>query len=190
MRIDNKGVSLIEIMMAFCILIVAILSISGLVSYGHRGTEKDFRSVQAMQILEEKMNQLLAASFSKVSDEVMAGTTKLSISKVLFPGTGHEIALGKTTAFKTEFNVTAELEKISVSFGIRPIEIDNNYEFAKVETYKFGALTSALAKFDGSNNKKNRYRVIKAIMRVQWTEPIVNADKQIEAVSFIVDLEG
>ena len=190
MRVDKKGVSLIEIMMAFGILIISILSISGLVSYGHRGTEKDFRNVQAIQILEEKMNQLLAASFIKISDEVMAGATSITINKVLFPGTGHEIALGKMTVEKTQFDVTANLEKIAISFGVRPLEIDNSYEFAKVETYKFGALTSTLARFDGSNNNKNRYRVIKVIMRVQWTEPIVNVNKQVEAVSFMVDLEG
>lgn len=186
----HSGVSMIEIMVAFSILVMSILSISGLVSYGHRGTEKDFRNVLAIQILEEKMNQMLAASFSKVADEVMGGSTKTTVNSVLFAGTGHEIVLGKVTLEKTEYDITAELEKVAVSFGIQPLEIDNSYEFAKVETYKFGNLTSALARFDGSNTGKNRYRVIKVTMRVGWTEPIVNASKQVAAVSYMVDLEG
>jgi len=188
MRIDKKGISLIEIMVAFTILVMSILSISGLVSYRHRGTQKDFRNVQAIQILEEKMNQLLAASFSKISDDVMLAAARITINGVLFAGTGHEIRLGDIAG--TDFNVTAELEKIPVSFGVMPLEINNNYEFARVETYRFGTLTSDLARFDGSNNLRNRFRVIKVIVRVQWTEPVVNVNKQINAVSFMVDLEG
>lgn len=185
----NSGISLIEIMMAFGILVIAILSVSGLISFGHRGTEKDFRNVQAIQVLEEKMNRLLTTSFTKISD-AMAGSNKVTVKNVLFPGTGNEIALGKATVEKTTFDVSADLEKVAVSFGVRPLEIDNNYEFAKVQTYKFGNLNTTLARFDGSNSVKNRYRVIKVLMRVEWTEPIVNAKRQVEALSYLVDLEG
>lgn len=187
---NKSGTSLIEIMMAFGIMVVSILAISGLISYGHRGTEKDFRNVQAIQVLEEKMNRLLTASFAKISAEVMAGANKVTVNKVLFPGTVHQIVFGKTTIEKTTFDVFADLEKIAVSFEVRPLEIDNSYEFAKVQTYKFGALTSALARFDGSNTGKNRYRVIRVFIRVKWVEPVVNVARQVEALSYMVDLEG
>ncbi|MDN5280529.1 MAG: hypothetical protein PWR01_4494 [Clostridiales bacterium] len=182
--------SLIEIMIAFAILVVSAFSISGLISFGHRGTEKDFRSVLAIQLLEEKLNLFLSTSFNKVSDEVMSGATKMNVDKTLFSGTTHEIQLGSITEGKTNYQVSATLEKIPVSFGVRPLEIDQSYEFAKVETYRFGALNNKLARFDGSNNGKNRYRVIKVTMMVKWTEPVVNVEKQIQAVSFLVDLES
>jgi Tfp pilus assembly protein PilV len=186
----KSGMSLIEIMIAFAILVVSAFSISGLISFGHRGTEKDFRSVLAIQLLEEKLNLFLSTSFNKVSDEVMSGATKMNVDKTLFSGTTHEIQLGSITEGKTNYQVSATLEKIPVSFGVRPLEIDQSYEFAKVETYRFGALNNKLARFDGSNNGKNRYRVIKVTMMVKWTEPVVNVEKQIQAVSFLVDLES
>jgi len=185
--IQNRiGVSMVEIMVAFTILVMSVLSISGLVSYGHRGTEKDFRNVQAIQILEEQMNKMLAASYSKI-ESTMGAAAKTTLNNVLFAGTEHQIVLGKLTVSKTEYDITAELEKVPVSFGIMPLEIDNSYEFAKVETYRFGALTNTLARFDGSNNNKNRYRVIKVIMRVRWVEPIVNKNREVAAMSYIVD---
>lgn len=190
MKSQKAGVSLLEIMIAFTILVLAMLSISGLISFGHRGTEKDFRSVLAIQLLEKKLNQLLAISFTKVADEMMSGTDKLTVDATQFTGTPYEIVMGNVTEHKTSYEVTAVLEKIPVSFSVRPLEIDNNYEFAKVETYKFGAITSSLARFDGSNATKNRFRVIKAQMTVKWMEPIVNVERKVEAVSFLVDLES
>ncbi|MGM0600078.1 MAG: type IV pilus modification PilV family protein [Candidatus Rifleibacteriota bacterium] len=186
----RAGISLIEIMIAFAILVVSAFSISGLISYGHRGTQKDFRNVLSIQLLEQKMNQVLTLSYEKVSDGLLAGNTEITVEDTIFKDTDYEIALGDIKVDKTDYKVTVKFEKIPVSFEVRPFEIDNDYEFDDVTTYKFGAETSELAKFDGSNAQKNRYRTIKVTAKVTWTEPIVEVDREVQAVSMMVDLES
>jgi type II secretory pathway pseudopilin PulG len=187
---ERAGISLIEIMIAFAILVVSAFSISGLISYGHRGTQKDFRNVLAIQLLEQKMNQVLTLSYEKVSDGLMAGNTEITVEDTIFKDTDYEIVLGDITVDKTDYKATVKFEKVPISFEVLPLEVDNTYEFDEVKTYKFGAETSDLARFDGSNTKKNRYRTIKVTAKVTWTEPIVNVDREVNAVSFMVDLES
>lgn len=187
---ERAGISLIEIMIAFAILVVSAFSISGLISYGHRGTQKDFRNVLAIQLLEQKMNQVLTLSYEKVSEGPLSGGTEVTAEDTIFKDTDYEIVLGDIKVDKTTYKATMNFKKIPVSFEVLPLEVDNTYEFDEVKTYKFGAETSDLACFDGSNTQKNKYRTIKVTAKVTWTEPIVNVNREVSAVSFMVDLES
>jgi hypothetical protein len=191
MRKNKSGLSLVEIMMAFAILVMSTLSISGLISFGHRGTQKDFRNVLAIQLLEERLNRLLSVPYLKIDLEAMGGATTKVLDKKVFGGTTYEMDFGDIKVDKANYKVVANLAKIPVTLGVRPFEISDDYTYANVESYRFGAsIDNDLARFDGSNATKHPYRVIKVHVQVTWIEPVVNVQRRVDAVSFIVDLEG
>lgn len=176
------GLSLLELMLAFAILVVAILSVSSLISFGHRGTQKDFRVVQAVQLLEERMNQIL---LQKASDLLAAitvgGTTQQTFTTPLL-----SVPLGPKNVGAATFTVTATLNRQPVVFSTSQLDIESstNYDKDDPGTWCFSSASSLNGTYDGVSLP---FRVVKIIVTVAWTELLNNVPRKVEAVSFAVD---
>jgi len=180
----RAGITLPELLIAFSILAMTLLPISGLIGFGHKGTSKDFRMVQAIELLIERMNQMNAVPFKQLNTLITTGTT-VRLTNTIFPGTNLEVQLGPIDKNGINFNVSATLIKFPVTFTYRPINFsDLSYNVDRPETWRFDAERSDV--YDGNTYP---YKVLKVLVQVDWTEPIVNVGRSINALSFVVDLE-
>ncbi|MBI3037466.1 hypothetical protein HYY75_00245 [bacterium] len=175
----KRGVTLIELVLAFLILVICTLSVSSLISFGHRGTKKDFRNVVAIQLLEDRMNQVLALPEKSLYAAIGGTSQTFSSGNLLGVPVG-----ATTTPAIAPFNVSITLEKVNVDFWYRPLDLVNspNYDpdpTAGPPTWVFSGLT----KYDCDG------KVVKITTTVSWTEPVSNANRVVEVVSFAVDLE-
>ena len=182
-RLSRQGTTLLELIIAFFILVVAALSITGLMSYGHRGTEKDFRAVQAVQLLEDRMNRLLMLPAAQLLTSITAGgSTPQTFASALLG-----VPLGPVTIGANAFTVTATLNRQPVRFATRELDLLNavNYNPSDPATWRFSDPSDAHGSFNGTTLP---YRVVKIVVTVSWEE-LVNrkAPRSIEAVSFAVD---
>ncbi|HEY9069159.1 MAG TPA: hypothetical protein VIV61_02825 [Candidatus Ozemobacteraceae bacterium] len=175
------GTTLIELILAFLILVIALLSVSGLISFGHRGTQKDFRMVQGIQLLEDTMNRFLVASCSQLLTS-LPGTTPVTFTAPLLG-----IPLGPIRVGSTDYAVSATLVKQSVSFSTCELDITTSppeYNRNSPATWRFSAATDRNGRFDGLALP---HRVVKIHVVVGWTETLHNVQRRVEAVSFAVD---
>lgn len=62
----NRGVTLLEIMMALLIMSSAMIPIASLMGYGGRATSKDARRIVAIQTLEKTLRQLLVEPYDEI----------------------------------------------------------------------------------------------------------------------------
>jgi hypothetical protein len=185
------GVTLIEIIFAFLILVIAVLSASGLISYGHRGTSKDFRMVTGLHILSDHMNQVLLVPYASLSARITAQPTVFSNDGAAGQNLwGVPFGLASSTKFGV-FNVDISLQHQALTFGLRPIDIPSSlaYHPTTPSTFVFASVNAAYGQFDGTNASTRPFQVIKIIMTVKWTEPN-GKPRRIEAVSFRANLEG
>ena len=181
----RMGLSLLELILSFFILVVAVLSVSGLISFGHRGTQKDFRFVQAVQLLEERMNRILLVPATQLFSLITAGGSApqtFSTPLAVVPA----VPLGSVMVGVASFSVTATMNRQPVSFSTRELDIINSPAYDKTDpaTWRFTNSSSANGTFDGSSLP---YRVLKIIVTVSWVELLNNTPRKIEAVSFAVD---
>jgi len=178
---EKAGTTLIELILAFLILVIAILSVSGLISFGHRGTQKDFRMVQGIQLLQDTMNRFLVASSTQLLAAV-PGTTPATFTTAVVG-----IPLGKTQVGTTEYSVSAVLSRQTVSFSTRELDIVTSppdYDKNDPSTWRFSASTNRNGQFDGVSLP---HRVMKIQVIVEWTEMLQNMKRRVDAVSFAVD---
>ncbi len=186
----KRGVTLVEIVLSFLILVIATLAASGLISFGHRGTHKDYRTIAAQNFLTDRMNQILLVPFASL-------TTSITSEPTLFSADGAEgrslwgVPYGLASDSKGgNFNVDISIQHIPLTFGLRPVDVLNapTYDPRVPSTFNFGNFDSAFAIFDGSSAQR-AYQVIKIITTVKWTEQN-GVRKRIELVSFTANLEG
>lgn len=178
---SKTGTTLIELILAFLILVIAVLSVSGLISFGHRGTQKDFRMVQGIQLLEDTMNRFLVASCSQLLAAVPGTAPATFTAPVL------GIPLGAIRVGTTDYSVSAALTRQSVSFSTRELDIVTSppvYDKNNPSTWRFSAATNRNGQFDGVSLP---HRVMKIHVLVEWTEPLHNVTRRVDAVSFAVD---
>ncbi|MBF0407415.1 MAG: hypothetical protein HQM10_08675 [Candidatus Riflebacteria bacterium] len=174
----KKGVTLIEIMFSFMILVVAVLAACGMINFGHKGTKKDFRNVRAIQILESRMNQVLKLSFKTVSDSFTGTKKTFTASATSLPG----VELGIDGSGEDAINVSAVFERQSVTFGYRPIDIANPaYSPTATQTWTFLSETSTGGVFTD--------KMIRAEIITNWTEE-KKVSRKLNVVTFLVNLEN
>ena len=179
--------TLVELMLAMVILATVTLSVSSLMSYGHRTTQKDFRQVIALQMLTDRMNQLLIVPYASLSASLT--TTSQVFSNTTVAG----VDLSTVTpaqAQQTAFTFALTLTRIPVIFGVQPIDVAvTPPDFMKDQpsTWRFGAYSEANGTLNGSSVNQP-YKVIKMHLRISWKEPIQKIDRMYELVSFNVDL--
>ncbi len=186
----SSGITLPEIMIAFLILAMSMLPISGLIGFGHKGTQKDFRTVQAIELLVEKMNQVVAVPFKGLEANNLTGTppsvTLNAANATISSGGVVLVQLGDIVKGSTTFRSSATLIKHPVTFTYRPINFSNPaYTFDPPNFWIFDAEKPDT--YDGSVNYP--YKVMKVIVKIDWIEPQVNKPRSVEAMSFAVDLE-
>ncbi|RCK80245.1 MAG: hypothetical protein OZSIB_3427 [Candidatus Ozemobacter sibiricus] len=183
--------TLTEIMFSFLILVLATLAASGLLSYGHRGTAKDFRMVAATQILTDRMNRLLKLPYASHSAEIEPPENPRNFGPTT-DGTYHDIPYGVATfTMAGNFQVGFTLEHLPVTFAVQPFLLSNDYDPGIASSYRFAAtIDPSLGQFNSADRaSRNFYRVIRITVRVTWTEPNGVA-RSVEAVSFKADLQG
>ncbi|HOY67435.1 MAG TPA: hypothetical protein PLP29_11130 [Candidatus Ozemobacteraceae bacterium] len=189
LRSSNPGVTLLEIICAFLIFTIATLGASGLISFGHRGTQKDFRMVVAMDILSDRMNRLMLVSYASMSAAITAEPTVLTndgSAGAAFWGVPYGLA---TYSRAGSFNVDLTLRHQAVTFGVQPFNIMSSVGYASgtPTTFAFDSFEPQYYICDGTAGRP--YQVIKYIATVKWTEPNGVA-RSVQAVSFTVNLQG
>ncbi|MBF0548567.1 MAG: hypothetical protein HQM08_29310 [Candidatus Riflebacteria bacterium] len=187
----KKATTLLEIIFAFLILVIATLGACGLINFGHSMTKKDFRYVKAIQILQTGMNQLLTLPFTNFRSALGAASSKTFIApdSTNFPGVqlGSEIVGGDT------FSVKAIVSQQVISFSYRPIDISakqgGNFIYSKSDktTWMFQNETSVGGVFDGAAQP---IKAIRVEVDVSWLENNNTVPREINAVTFVVDLEN
>jgi len=182
-----RGVTLVELMLAMLILAGVTLSVSGLMSYGHRTTQKDFRQVIALQMLTDRMNQLLIVPYASLSAALTNSPQTFSNTTVA----GVDLLTTiPTQAQQTAYTFTLVLTRIPVTFGVQPIDVAvSSPDFVKDQpsSWRFAAYSETNGIMDGSAVDRP-FKVIKVHLRISWREPIQQVDRLYELVSFNVDL--
>ncbi|HEY9071087.1 MAG TPA: hypothetical protein VIV61_12585 [Candidatus Ozemobacteraceae bacterium] len=188
-RLRNPGVTLVEIVCAFLIFTIATLGASGLISFGHRGTQKDFRMVVAMDLLADRMNRLMLVPYASMTTGITAEPTVLTndgVAGAAFWGVPYGLA---THTRAGAFNVDLTLRHQAVTFGLQPFNIMSSIGYASgtPSTFAFDSFDPQYYICDGTPGRP--YQVIKYVATVKWTEPNGVA-RSVQAVSFSVNLQG
>lgn len=182
---SERGVTLVELMLAMLILAGVTLSVSGLMSYGHRTTAKDFRQVIAVQMLTDRMNQLLIVPYASLS-AALTGSPQ-TFTNTTVAGVNLANASPQQTP-QTTFTFTLVLTRIPVRFGVRPIDVSvTSPDFVKDQpaTWRFGNYSETNGILDGAAGP---FKVIKVHLQISWDEPVRAVKRTYELVSFNVDL--
>lgn len=176
--------SLSEIMLAFVILSLAVLPASSLISYGHQGTQKDYRNVKGLELLVDRMNQVSGLPYDEL-DKLITSGNFASFSTPLFVGTKIELQLGEVN-YQGSFTASLSLERYKATFRYNPIDLDLSYNSKNPTTWKFKNAEDEV--FDGGANP---YKIIRAYVSVVWKERGArdNGNRMVDATTFIVDLE-
>lgn len=179
----RAGISLIEIMLAFMILVTATFSAAGVISFGHRGTVADFRQVEAMQILVDRMNKLMNMHYASLDSFLTSAggnehTFNNAIEGIVL---GDEVKIDKNT-----YRVHATLKRQPITFdSLMELDFPNpSYMPASPSTWLFKDRVSA--SFNGVDNP---YKVIKITVSVK---PVggMTEEREFVAVSYVADLES
>jgi|GEM_PF-734456 len=186
----NNGVTLIEIICAFLIFTIATLGASGLLSFGHRGTQKDFRMVTALEILSDRMNRLALIPYASLTTNIGAEPTVLSADGVAGQSLW-EVPYGLATSTRAgSFNVDITLRHQPVTFGVQPFNIttSSGYASSTPSTFAFDSFDAAYRVYDGGGSTRP-FQVIKFLTTVKWVEPN-GVSRNVQAVSFTANLQG
>jgi hypothetical protein len=183
----RRGTSLTEIMIAFFILCMAVLPVSGIISYGHKGTQKDMRNVYALQLLNDRMNQVSSLAYPDLDSLITSGNSA-AISDTILSGTDKQVKLGVEHAHKTDYTVTLDLSRVPISFDYCPIDIVNstNYLASEALTWVFAAKKTE--NYDGTLPNWP-YKVLKVYVKVDWNEQNNTVARKVDALTYVVDLE-
>ncbi|MFZ2960609.1 MAG: prepilin-type N-terminal cleavage/methylation domain-containing protein [Candidatus Ozemobacteraceae bacterium] len=185
----RDGLTLLEVLIAFLILVISVLAVSGLISHGHRGTQKDFRMVSALHLLSAHMNYILTIPYASLSSRITAEPTLFSNDNASGASLwGAPYGLASSTKWGV-YNVDYNLRHQALTFGLIPIDIpgSTNYVVNVATSFVFGAPMTAV--YDGTDVTTKPWNVIKIRTIVKWTETN-GLPRKIEAVSFLANLEG
>lgn len=120
-RLRGKGVTLVEIMMAFFVVVTAIFGAIGALEYGHKATRSDFRRGEAIQIMTDRMNKLSALPFKKLKEFIDSAGGLAEIASEF-----EHIEFGETTIGNNTYMARATLEYLPLTFkGLMELEFPN-----------------------------------------------------------------
>ncbi len=181
---SRRGVTLLEIMIAFIILCVAAIGAAGIISHGHRETSHDFRRGEALQILVDRMNFLSSFPFKTLATEINGESRNINEPF-------KEEQFGTVTIGQNSYNVAATLKKQSISFNnLMELQFPNkDYVYDKPNTWRFRNRVPSTDTFP-SLSGDYEYVVIK--IRVDVT-PIdgksAKNEKTYSAITFVCNTE-
>jgi hypothetical protein len=179
----KSGISLIEIMLAFLILCLATFAAAGTISFGHRGTEADFRQGEALQILVDRLNRLSSLPFSRLDSFLQAaGADEFTFSDPL-----EGIELGESVRIdKHSYRIRATLKRQPVVFNsLMELDFPNPaYPPAAPSTWIFRDRPEE--RFNGVNAP---YAVIKITVAVKPVGGMTD-EREVIAITFVADMES
>lgn len=189
-KFSKRGVTLLEITIAFLILVVAALGASGIISHGHKATYQDFRRGEALQLLVDRMNFLSSISFANLSKD-MGGRLTVPIDFKY-----RDIEFGSVTVGKNKYEVTATLKYQPVSFDNlmeldfgKNIDTNKKYKYNDPSTWYFIKKKNPKESYDQSSGDY-AYAVIKITVSVKPVEGKVSKNERTyEAITFICNTE-
>lgn len=178
----RAGISLIEIMLAFLILVIATLSAAGTISFGHRGTEADFRQGEALQILVDRLNRLSSLPYARLDSFLQAAGSNVATFTDPIEG----IELGDNIRIdKHSYCIRANLKRQAITFrGLMELSFPNPaYNAASPSTWIFRDRPDV-----NFNGVAAPFAVIKITVSVK---PIGGQtdEKESVAMTFVTDLE-
>ncbi len=178
----NTGVTLTEIMLSFLILVIAAFSAAGVISYGHRGTVADFRQVESIQILVDRMNKLMNMPYASLDSFLSSAggdefTFNNPIEGIML---GDEVQIEKHT-----YRVHATLKRQRMSFrSLMELSFPNpEYEPASPSTWIFKSRDDE--SFPGGNNS---FKIIKITVTAKPVGGMTD-EREFTLVSFVADME-
>ena len=177
----HSGISLVEIMLAFLILCTAAFSAAGVISFGHRGTNVDFRQGEAMQILVDRLNKFSAMPFARLNSFLTSAGT----NEHKFTDNVDDIVLGDSVKIdKHSYRIHATLKRQSITFdSLMELRFPNPaYQPASPSTWLFN--DRAAETFADATAA-----VIKVTLSVKPVGGLTN-EREVSAITFIADLES
>ena len=170
---SRSGITLIEIMIATVILATALIPIASIMGYGAKSTQKDFTTIEAIQLLEKTGNSLIQQPFASIPTG--------SLTSYPAPPTGFPpVVLGTITGrFNTTFSVSVDSSFFPITLAVRPV---------KVFTAGFNEAAPRDSDFDTAMTESFSNQVKKLVIAVAWTEP-GGGSRRIEAVTYRAKLD-
>ncbi|KAF1080894.1 MAG: hypothetical protein GQF41_2708 [Candidatus Rifleibacterium amylolyticum] len=179
----NAGITLTEIMLSFLILVVAAFSAAGVISYGHRGTVADFRQVESIQILVDRMNKLMNMPYRSLDSFLTAAggneyTFNNPIEGVIL---GDEVQIEKHT-----YRIHATLKRQRIVFdSLMELSFPNlDYNPASPSTWIFRDRPAE--SFPGGSNP---FKIIKITVTAKPVGGMTD-EREFTLVSFVADMES
>ena len=176
---EKKGVTLVEILIAFLILTLAAFGAAGLIGHGHKTTRHDFRRDEAIQLLVERMNQLSNLPFSKLKSKLDTSTS-VDINVGYYEG----FQFGNIKIGNNTYEVKANLKSQDITFN-NLLNLDfSRPGYIATAPYTWYFKDRASFSFSGSD-----YQVIKIHVQVTPINGDVAKEKTFEAVTFVCNME-
>ncbi|MBP7632724.1 hypothetical protein KBA41_01040 [Candidatus Ozemobacteraceae bacterium] len=177
-RFRRRGISLIEIMLATLIMAFAMFPIAGMMGYGIKGNQKDFRGIQAIQLAEAKLNKIMVLDFAQLPNGSEITTDITSGAQILVP-------LGSETIGQDVFGAVLTSELINSAFDYYYVDLNNTnpspYVATEPASWFFRAADTPLS-LTGTDRRLRRLR-----LRVEWLEPW-GVVRNVELTTYKADL--
>lgn len=171
--VARGGITLIEIMIATIILATALIPVCSIMGYGAKTTQKDFVTIEAIQLLEKTGNALVQQPFQFIPTGTL---TSYPAPPAGFP----PVVLGTVTGrFNTAFAVSVDSSLLPISLAVRPV---------KVFTAGFNESAPRNSDFDPAMAENFPDQVKKLVINIAWTEP-GGSNRRIQAVTYRARLE-
>ncbi|PKL49916.1 MAG: hypothetical protein CVV42_04460 [Candidatus Riflebacteria bacterium HGW-Riflebacteria-2] len=178
----KAGVTLTEIMLAFLILVIAAFSTAGVISYGHRGTVADFRQVESIQIIVDRMNRLMNMPYASLDSFLTAaGSDEFTFSDPI-----EGIVLGDEVQIeKNTYRILATLKRQRIVFeSLMELDFPNPaYDPASPSTWIFR--DRPRESFPGGSNP---FKIIKITVTAKPVGGMTD-EREFALVSFVADME-
>ncbi|MBP5469117.1 MAG: prepilin-type N-terminal cleavage/methylation domain-containing protein [Candidatus Riflebacteria bacterium] len=176
---QRKGVTLVEILIAFLILTLAAFGAAGLIGHGHKTTRHDFRRDEAIQLLVERMNQLSSLPFSKLSSKLDTAN-----SVIINVGYYEGFQFGNIKIGNNTYEVKAELKRENITFS-NLLDLDfSKPGYIATAPYTWYFMDRSSISFSGEDSS-----IIKIHVQVTPIKGDVTKEKTFEAVTFVCNME-
>lgn len=179
MNRTRLGITLIEIILAVGILAFALIPIAGVIGQGLKGTQKNYRDILGVQLIEGVLNQAVSARY----EDIPVGNAQVNDITL---SNGGVIDLGSINKNVNTYNVSLTVREVNVSFKYQPIKIGES-TFNPNDTLTWQFDVDHTLSLDGSSAAKAR-RVKEIIAAVQWQEPN-GVNKNYRLKSYLARLE-
>ena len=176
---ERKGVTLVEILIAFIILTLAAFGAASLISHGHKTTRHDLRRNEAMQLLVDRLNRLSALPFSCFKEKL-----DLAESYPLNSGSFEGIEFGDIKIGNNSYSVIGNFKRQDITFtNLLELRFPNpNYIATAPYTWNFRDR-------DNRSYTGDDYQIVKIHVQVTPQNGDVKTEKTFEAVTFVCNME-